>query len=91
MNHLFFLIRSKILKTGHHGSRGSTGAEFYHLVNPEVAVISAGKRNRYGHPNWEVVNRLRKTGAWTLRTDYHGNIMISTDGKTYQVETYFRD
>ena len=82
-------VRAKILKTGHHGSRGATGADFFYLVNPEVAVISVGKRNKYDHPHWEVANRIREANAWTLRTDYHGNILISSDGKTYQVETYF--
>ncbi len=82
-------LRSTVLNTGHHGSRTSTGVNFFYAVNPEVAVISAGKRNRFDHPHWEVANRLRKTTTRKLRTDYHGNILFESDGRTYDVTTRF--
>lgn len=82
-------LRSTVLNTGHHGSRTSTGVDFFYSVNPEIAIISAGKRNRFNHPDWEIANRLRKTATRTLRTDYHGNILIESDGRTYDVTTRF--
>ncbi len=78
-------LKSTVLNTGHHGSRTATGREFFALVNPEVAIISAGKRNRFDHPHWDTVSRLRKAGARIMRTDYHGHVMITSDGETYQV------
>ncbi len=78
-------LKSTVLNTGHHGSRTATGTEFFALVNPEVAVISAGKRNRFDHPHWDTMSRLRKTGTRVMRTDYHGHIIFTSDGKTYEV------
>ncbi len=80
-------LKSTVLNTGHHGSKTSTGPEFFAMVNPEVAVISAGKRNRFSHPDWEVMDRLRKAGTRVMRTDYHGHIIFTSDGETYEVES----
>ncbi len=80
-------LKSTVLNTGHHGSRTATGAEFFALVDPEVAIISAGKRNRFDHPHWDTMSRLRRTGTRVMRTDYHGHIMVTSDGKTYQVNS----
>ena len=54
---------------------------------PRVVVISAGKDNKYGHPNEEVIERVTKRGADICRTDQQGTITITTDGETYRVET----
>ena len=48
-----------LLKVGHHGSKTSTSQEFLAMVSPRYAVISAGKKNRYGHPSPETVKKLR--------------------------------
>ncbi|GBE16897.1 comEC family competence protein [bacterium BMS3Abin15] len=62
------------LKVAHHGSKYSTSEEFLNKVNPNEAIISAGKNNRYGHPNQDVIKRLmeRKIKIW--RTDEMGDI-----------------
>lgn len=69
----------EVLKVGHHGSRTSTAEELLSATRPEVAVISSGARNRYGHPAPEVVARLERHGARILRTDRHGTVRITAD------------
>lgn len=70
----FALVDSRILKVAHHGSKYSTSVEFLEAVNPEVAVISVGKNNRYGHPAQEVLDRLNERKIKILRTDEIGDI-----------------
>jgi len=71
-----------VLRVGHHGSRTSTSSEFLSETIPEVAVISSGDGNRYGHPHSEVLERLEGL-ATILRTDLHGSIIMETDGIIY--------
>lgn len=78
-------LKATVLKVAHHGSRTSTSAELLRRVQPAVDVISVGAKNRYGHPNPEVLERLE--GDLVLRTDHHGDIMISTDGRRLWVRT----
>jgi len=81
-------IQSTIFKSSHHGSRSANGPDFYYLIDPELVVISAGKRNKFGHPHWEPIKLFRETGARILRTDYSGTITIATDGKDYEKIVY---
>ena len=76
----------QVLKVGHHGSATSTPWEARVALRPEVAVISVGARNRYGHPAPEVTERLERAGAWILRTDRVGAVTVRarSDG-SYQV------
>lgn len=74
-------LTAQILKVGHHGSSTSTSPEFLEAVGPEVAVISAGNDNSYGHPHDEVVGRLESFGVEILRTDLMGDIIINTDAQ----------
>ena len=53
-------LQSNVLKIGHHGSKTSTSEQFLGYVDPEYAVISAGKNNRYGHPHQEVLDLLNR-------------------------------
>jgi len=78
-------IRADILKVGHHGSETSTGAEFLARAKPEVGVISVGAGNQYGHPDGQILNRLQASGINVYRTDREGSVVISTDGKGYEV------
>jgi competence protein ComEC len=73
-----------LLKVGHHGSRGSTGADFLARVRPKVAVISVG-RNEYGHPAPATLARLDSAGAIVRRTDRDGTVSVTTDGRTMSV------
>lgn len=77
-------LNSDILKAGHHGSKTSSSEEFLKAVSPEIAVISAGRKNRYGHPHQEVLERLKNLGIYVKRTDTEGDIIFESDGFDYQ-------
>lgn len=72
-----------VLKAGHHGSKTSTAEEFLHATTPEAAVISVGRKNRYGHPHQEVLDRLRALGISVLRTDQEGDVAAVSDGRAF--------
>jgi len=76
-------LRSTVLKVAHHGSRTSTTSQFLAAVDPEVAVISVGADNPFGHPSPEVVERLiDKLGEDNVyRTDEDGTVELITDGE----------
>lgn len=81
-------LKSTVLKVAHHGSDTSTTHEFLAVVNPQLAVISTGADNRFGHPGDEVVRRLeQRLGVGNIyRTDEHGTIEFTTDGERLWVE-----
>ena len=78
-------IDSDVLKVAHHGSKTSSSEEFIKAVSPEIAVISVGRENKYGHPNQEVLELLEKYGIRVLRTDKDGDIKIFSDGKEIKI------
>jgi competence protein ComEC len=82
-------LKSTVLKVSHHGSRTSTTSQFLAAVGPEVAVISVGADNSFGHPSPEVVERLidRLGEDNVYRTDRDGTIELITDGKQLWVKT----
>jgi beta-lactamase superfamily II metal-dependent hydrolase len=65
-----------ILKVGHHGSKTSTSDAFLHALQPETALISVGKKNSYGHPSPEVIDRLRAFSTDIYSTAEQGDIQI---------------
>jgi competence protein ComEC len=73
---------STLLKVGHHGSKTSTADAFLAAVAPRDAVISVGTHNTFGHPRWEVLNKLEQARVRTWRTDREGaeTFLISADG-----------
>jgi competence protein ComEC len=73
--------QADVLKVGHHGSETSTWPEFLSMVHPRFAVISVGTRNVYGHPRWDVLNRLGESKVSTYRTDVNGAVTFYLDGK----------
>ena len=70
------ILKSTILKVGHHGSKTSSTQEFLQAVNPQIALIGVGKNNTFGHPNNDVIERIQNLGAKIYRTDEMGEIMI---------------
>ena len=74
-----------VLKVGHHGSKTSSSKDFINAINPKYSVISAGKNNRYGHPNKEVLNNLNNSKIY--RTDRDGSIMFKIKNNKLKIET----
>jgi len=69
-------LRVDVLKAGHHGSRTATSAELLETARPSLVVISAGRRNRFGHPAPEVIRRLHDHGVEIARTDLQGTVSL---------------
>ncbi len=82
-------LHSTVLKVAHHGSETSTTSEFLAVVKPQLAVISVGADNRFGHPSTETMSRLeeRLASENIYRTDVHGTIEFTTDGERLWVKT----
>ncbi|WP_394846484.1 DNA internalization-related competence protein ComEC/Rec2 [Pendulispora brunnea] len=80
-------LRADVLKVGHHGSRTSTSADFVAAIRPEWAIISAGARNRFGHPAGITLATLHAAGVRTYRTDRHGAVLVETDGRSISVRS----
>jgi competence protein ComEC len=76
-----------VLKVPHHGSKNGMSSELLDKIKPEVAVISAGEGNRYGHPARESLDLLSKAKTKIYRTDINGEIEIITDGLNYQLKS----
>ncbi len=79
------LLKSEILKVGHHGSETSTGEDFLAEVAPKFALISAGRNNRYGHPDRSVLQKLRGYNVRILRTDLQGAIWLRLSRGNWRV------
>lgn len=77
----------EILKVAHHGSDHSSLASFLEAVKPQVALISCGRDNKYGHPGPGTLARLAQVGAKVYRTDTMGQIRVISDGKRFEVRT----
>lgn len=75
----------EILKVGHHGSSTSTSEEFFNAVSPEVAVISVGEDNSYGHPHVETLALLNSYLDEIHRTDREGDIVIGMTKDNYWI------
>jgi len=80
--------QSDVLKVGHHDSKNSTIPNFLAAVQPRLAVISSGEENPYGHPNQQLLDRLRQAAVPTLRTDTNGAVRIVTDGEKLEVSCF---
>jgi competence protein ComEC len=78
-------LRADVLKVGHHGSRTSTTPSFLAAVDPSIAVVSCGIRNRFGHPATPTLLTLGRSRARLYRTDRDGSVTVTTDGNTLEV------
>lgn len=68
------------LKVAHHGSSSSTSIKFINEVTPDVAVISCGYKNQYGHPHQSTLDTLEENNTLTYRTDINGDMIFYSDG-----------
>lgn len=77
----------EIYKVPHHGSRDGSAAAVLEKIDPEVAVISVGEGNRYGHPAEQTLDALKEEGATIFRTDWQGTVAISLDEGNMKIST----
>ncbi|MGH7573786.1 MAG: ComEC/Rec2 family competence protein, partial [Longimicrobiales bacterium] len=83
-------LAAQLLKVGHHGSLTSTGDSLLAAIRPSLAIVSAGRRNRYGHPHARVLARLAGHGVRVLRTDERGTISVRVDARGEMTATSTR-
>lgn len=73
-------LKSDVLKAGHHGSKTSSSELFVGTVLPTYTIISAGRDNKYGHPNQEIIEILTKFDSKIIKTMGQGRVVFKTDG-----------
>lgn len=76
----FDLDNVDFLKVGHHGSSSSTSLDFLSATTPDIAAISCGYKNQYGHPHPSTLNNLNQNNILIYRTDLHGDLVFYSDG-----------
>ncbi|MBI1175284.1 MAG: DNA internalization-related competence protein ComEC/Rec2 [Sideroxydans sp.] len=81
-------LPATLLVVPHHGSKTSSTPAFVAAVHPRYAVFTSGYRNRFGHPNPEVVARYRQIGSELLRSDDDGAIQVEMDGSNFRLERF---
>ncbi len=82
-------LTADVMKTGHHGSKTSSAPTFIEHLNPKLAIISAGRNNRYGHPNAETLATLKKNKVPFVITAQSGMIKLKADRrKKLKIETF---
>jgi competence protein ComEC len=74
-----------VLKLGHHGSRTSTSELFLRATTPELALISAGRDNSYGHPHKEVTDLLTRLGISSFSTQTEGTVILRAGAEEWNV------
>lgn len=88
--------KTDVWKVAHHGSRNATGEAFLKQIKgewqtPLIAVISCGRKNRYGHPHEETIDRIEAAGAEWYCTKENGAVTVTTDkGGKIKVKSYGR-
>src|SRR5438045_9132235 len=78
-------LQARVLKVAHHGSKYASSKDFLDRVKPQIAIVSCGAWNRYGHPSQAVLDRLRAANVKLYRTDLQGEITITTRGKENEI------
>ena len=79
-------LKSTILKVAHHGSKTSSSKDFVRAVSPELAVISAGENNKYGHPTKETLATMEELKIPTFVTCNMGRITFRSDGHKFTLQ-----
>jgi len=75
-------LQVDIIKVGHHGSRNAMTAEQVQLLNSQLALISVGANNHYGHPSLQILDDLAQANVRVLRTDEQGDLACLFNGNT---------
>jgi competence protein ComEC len=82
------VLDADVLKVPHHGSRTSSSEALLRAVTPQVAIVSAGRLNRFGHPHTEVAQRLSKLVPRVVRLDQQGGAVVTSDGQALTTTTF---
>jgi len=83
------LLRSTVLKSGHHGSKTSSSEVFLNRVKPDWVVVSLGWKNKYNHPHPEVIARIKQLGTTNIHyTSLQGALWLTTDGYSISKQSY---
>ena len=80
-------VTANVIKLGHHGSNTASTEEYQKAVRPQLAIITCGKDNSYGHPHKETINTLEKLKIKYKRADEFGTIVVGSDGESLTVHT----
>lgn len=81
-------LQSTVLKVSHHGSETSSSQEFINAVSPQIAIISVGEGNKYGHPRPETLKRFKLRSIELFRTDKLGSILVSFTEDSYTLKPH---
>ena len=84
-------LHSNIVKVAHHGSKTSSVEQLVDASRPGVAIISVGLSSIFGHPNKDVVERWRASGAQVMTTGKKGTISVVVDSRSVNVETFVKN
>ena len=82
------VLGADVVKVAHHGSKTSSSPDFIAATKASFAVISVGRTSMFGHPNNDVVQRWKGSGAEVLTTGNSGTITLTTDGKDLKVSGF---
>jgi competence protein ComEC len=85
LKHYKEFLDSDVLKVGHHGSKTGSSQEFLEAVSPKMSLVSAGIKNKFGHPSEIVLQRLKQLNTQILRTDSLGAVLLQSDGNEIKV------
>ena len=80
-------LQSTVLKVAHHGSSTSSTYNFLKAVQPQLALISCGDKEKYNHPNKQVLGTFEYLQIPVKVTSQNGEITLRTDGEKYQIMT----
>lgn len=78
----------EVLKVPHHGSKTGMSEAFADWLTPQLAVISVGKNNSYGHPGKNILEMLQQRESMIVRTDQAGDIEVESDGRMWRVHQF---
>ena len=85
-------LQANVLKIAHHGSKTSTTENFLKTISPKIALIGVGKNNNFGHPNEQVIERLKANKVKIYRTDEDGetNIVVNRNGEIVNIQKFIK-
>lgn len=83
-------LRADIIKLGHHGSKTSSDPKFLKQLQPKLGIISAGRKNRYGHPNQETLTTLKKLQIQAWSTQNRGMIKFTYNQQGGYFKTFLK-